>query len=189
MGASAFLPSAFSGKFLQEKRNIKGSYVNKSNLIIKYQYPSNFYLRQLGEDGSTYVCNRSKVWIYNPPFIEGEPGELSEGPSSKYCYSKIFDSLKYGLKSNRIYKAKKINSQSYRLVFSASAKEKLEIKSIVLKFKSKKLRFKNLDNLVIHYVGDNNPLTLTPQSLKTLKKLSKETFIFKAPKNTKRTKI
>ena len=80
--SAGFLPKAFEANFLQEKKSVISGRVSKNFLSIKYTFPSNVFLTEQNQN-TRYICNESKVWIYNPPFKKGEPGQLRKGSSSK----------------------------------------------------------------------------------------------------------
>jgi outer membrane lipoprotein-sorting protein len=181
--ASRFLPKAFEANFDQEKKSPISKRITRSSIKIKYQYPSNFFLKELSEN-TTYICNKKNVWFYSPPFSPGEKGLLKVGASNKYCYSKIFDSLKKGLKDNTLYKVKKGSKNSYSILFEPRAKAQLGISKMNLVFQKSDYVFKNIAKLDLYYTGEKNPVTLKRKSLKVVKGFSKSTFNFKTPKNT-----
>lgn len=185
----SFVPHAFSAEFVQEAKSAISDKVSKSNLDVKYQYPNNFYLKDNGNDPTIYVCNQKNVWIYKPPFIEGVNGELTIGSKSDQCYSKIFDSLKYGLNSNKTYKVKKISATNFELSFLKGAKAELGLEKLVLVLKNAKTSFDNINKLELYYEGEKGPVTLSLVSISKVKAFPKETFIFKVPKNTNVTRM
>ena len=189
MAAKSFLPKAFKADFMQKRKSIVSGIVKKSKITIKYQYPGNFYLSEGNASSTIYVCNKKKVWVYNPPFVKDEPGHLTIGSGNKHCYSKIFDSLQHGLVDNKTYKVKKITNTNYELTFLKEARAQLGVSSLNVHFKSKKTLFKDIKKLVIHYIKDENILTLESSSLESLTRFPPGTFSFKPPKNTDVTKM
>jgi outer membrane lipoprotein-sorting protein len=178
-----FLPKAFEATFLQEKKSSISNRINQNNLAIKYQFPSNFYLKE-NPGEIVYICNTKKVWIYNPPMFETEKGLLREGKSNKYCYSKLFDSLSKGLVSNKLYSVKRLDKSSYRLSFLPKAKQQLGVSKLEISFKTKSHLFKNTSQLKLFYEGEKSPTVLKPQTFKVVKKFLPSIFKFVTPKNT-----
>ncbi len=185
---AGFLPRAFEADFVQEKRSKLSKQKVKTNLAIKYEYPSNFYLKEQ-EENTLYICNAEKVWVYNPPFMEGEKGFLRTGASNKYCFSKIFDSLKKGLTDNPLYKVKKLKGNAYSIHFEAKAKKQLGLDKMQISFRGKESLFKNVKQMKLFYTGEKYPLLLTPKNLKVMNKFPKKTFKFNVPKNTEIQKM
>ncbi|MFT6631491.1 MAG: outer membrane lipoprotein-sorting protein [Bacteriovoracaceae bacterium] len=181
--ASKFLPRAFKASFVQEKKSPISNKVKTNDILIKYQYSSNFYLKELSAD-TTYICNKTKVWLYSPPLFDGEKGLLKIGASNKYCYSKIFDSLKKGLTDNSLYKVKKGSNNSYTISFEPKAKAQLGISKMNMVFLKTDYTFQNISSLELFYTGEKFPVILKRKSFDVVKNFPKSTFTFKAPKNT-----
>jgi outer membrane lipoprotein-sorting protein len=187
--AGKFLPNAFEGEFRQEKKNIITKKVMSSLLEIKYSFPNNIYFKTFGDSEIHYICNSSRVWIYTPPFIPGENGDVKVGNSNKFCYSKIFDALSNGFKNNSLYQVKKISAKEYDFIFKAKAKAQLELSKLSLEFKTEKTNFSDISKIILYKVGDKHPVSLITKSLKIKNSLPAELFIFKVPKNTEVTKM
>ncbi len=116
--------------------------------------------------------------------MEGEKGLLKKGSSSKYCYSKIFDSLNKGLVDNKLYKVKKAKNDLFNIFFEPKARKQLGVTKMSLKFDGKKRKFQNISILKLFYQGEKNPVLLKRKTLKVKKKFPKGTFSFKTPSNT-----
>jgi outer membrane lipoprotein-sorting protein len=187
--AAKFLPNAFEGEFRQEKKNIITKKVMKSSLEIKYSFPNNIYFKTFGDSEVHYVCNSSRVWIYTPPFIPGEKGDVKVGNSNKFCYSKIFDALSHGFKNNSLYQVKKISAKEYEFIFKAKAKAQLELSKLKIEFKAEKTKFSDIAKIVLYKVGDSNPVSLIAKTIKVKNSLPADLFIFKIPNNTETTKM
>lgn len=180
----SFIPKAFEADFLQKKQSLTSKRITEKSLNIKYQFPSDFYLKEGGASPTIYVCNKSKVYIYTPPFEDNEPGNLAIGSTSKHCYSKIFNALKYGLTPNKAYGVQSITGGHFQLNFLGLAKEQLGVDKIDLFFKTEDQSFNNIQKLVIYYKGDSNPLTLETITIKPVNGFSPAIFKFVPPKNT-----
>jgi outer membrane lipoprotein-sorting protein len=182
---AGFLPKSFEADFEQITKSLRRE--KKSPVKVFYKFQSNIYFEVTGDTPVTYVCNKKKVWKYNPPFIDGEAGELTVGDSSKYCYSKFFDALSKGLKNNKLYKVKKTRKEAV-LTFEPKASKQLSIVEMKIQFKndiSKNTTLADVDFMNIYKLNAKKPVKLKLIKIDTKVKLSDEKFVFKAPKNTK----
>lgn len=185
---AGFLPKAFEGDFVQTKKNLRST--RKAPVSIKYMYPKNIRMQVQEADSSiTYVCNPDKTWIYTPPFMEGEKGHLREGASSKYCYSKIFDALKYGLTSNKHYEVKKLSQKKYQLNFVKTTANEVGFDVITINFSAEPLNFQNIVSLEMLDKSKKHPVILEKKKLKLVKSIDRKHFIFKIPPNTEIEKM
>ncbi len=180
---AAFLPKAFEATFIEEKVSVIGSKKTIKHIDVKYQFPSHIYLKVVEED-ALYICNSTKVWFYTPPFIEGEPGLVKVGSSSKYCYSKVFDSLKKGLKDNKLYSVKKLKNNTFELTFMDNAKKQLGLDKLKLFFKDNKTEFQNVRSIELYYTGEAHPVALKRKKIEVSKGFKKSLFEFNPPQNT-----
>ncbi len=185
--AESFIPKSFSGEFTQSKESIHSVGKNKriitSEVSIKYLSPGHIRFRD-GETGTLYICNTQNVYKYDPPFIEGERGSLEKGDAESFCYAKLFDSLRYGLKDNKNYTVKKLADNKYELDFNKQKKQALGVSKVKLEFLSKARRFEKLKRLAIYFNGQQKPVSLKTKKLEINTKISKEIFNFIPPKNT-----
>lgn len=182
--ASSFLPNAFEGKFKQEKIDLASKRKISSYIEIKYSFPNNINFKTLDETETQYICNSSKVWVYNPPFIPGEKGTVKVGNSSKFCFSKIFDILKNGLKDNSLYTVKSLKKNIVQISFEAKAKKQLDLSRLKLEFSNEQKKFSQLVKITLFKDEKSSPVSMTTQSLKVKKSLPDSNFIFEIPKNT-----
>ena len=186
--AKSFLPRSFNADIEQQTKSViklkKGNkeIVKKYDVVVKYLFPSNVYLKV---EDSTYVCNKNKTWLYTPPVIEGEKGEVKIGSSSKYCYSKLFDALSNGLSNNKIYSTKK-SKNTATLSFSTKAQDQLQMTKVELLFEklNTKSRFSDIKEMRMFKVGEKNPTIFVFKSLNRKVKLKASDFEFQVPKNT-----
>lgn len=189
-----FMPNAFEAQFDQtsvSQISKKSEPKIKRKLIeIKYQFSGNILVK---EEDTTIVCNPDKMWVYTAPFEgfeDSEKGELKVGDSSKNCFSKVFDSLKKGLKDNSLYQVKKLSDLKYDLIFTESVQKQLSSKKLELNFKSvNDLTMKNVSSFLIYNMKTEKPVEYETKSFKPLQKFPKGTFTFKAPKNTNTSSI
>ena len=181
-----FLPPAFIADFTQVVQSkINKKKVKKAPLKVKYAYPNNIYFEVSGNEAITYVCNSKKVWIYQPPFLEGSRGTLKVGDSSNFCYSKLFDVLNKGMKSNKHYTVDIQSKNHYRVKFSKGTANETGYQMIDLFFdKSGKKDLGAVETLALLPVNDTTPVKLIKKKFIKLKTFKHGTFDFKAPKNT-----
>lgn len=186
---AGFLPKSFEADFVQITKKQRGT--SEDPVKVFYKYPSNIYFDVKGDAPILYVCNQEKVWIYDPPWIEGEAGELKVGDSSKYCYSKFFDALANGLKDNELYKVQK-SKDSAELNFSKSAEDQLSISKVKLEFSeaiTPKTELKDVKKIHIFKKDAKDALTLVVKSLDQKTEIQDKQFQFTPPKNTNVTEI
>lgn len=180
---AGFLPSSFEADFsdVRGKREIP---VN-----IKYSFPKKIRYEVKGDTPLLYVCNEKKTWKYTPPFMEGEKGELAVGDSSQFCYSRIFDSLSKGLKSNDIYNVSNKGDLS-TLSFSERAKKQLGLEKIEITFDGKKKSsLADAKELKMFLTNKPEPVKLVLKDIKTNPKFNSDQFKFSTPKNTNVTEM
>lgn len=181
---AGFLPTSFEADFEQVTKSLRREKVSPVKIFYKFQ--SNIFFKVSGDTPVTYICNKKKVWIYNPPFIEGEAGELMIGDSSKYCYSKFFDALSKGLDNNVLYKVKKNNNVAV-LNFGPDAAKQLSIQTVTLVFKeniNRNSTLSDLNYMDILKVNEKRPVKLKLKKMKTGVSIQDSKFIFNTPQNT-----
>lgn len=181
---AGFLPKSFEADFDQVTKSLRKEKVSPVKVFYKFQ--SNIFFKVSGDTPVTYICNKNKVWIYNPPFIEGESGELMIGDSSKYCYSKFFDALSKGLDNNALYTVKK-NTNTAVLTFESKAANQLSIREVKLVFKSpisNTSSLNDIDYMSIYKLNENRPVTLKLKQMKTDVAIKDSKFVFDTPSNT-----
>lgn len=187
--ASSFLPKQFEANLEQQIERVaaKKKSIDKSNVLMKYMFPNHIYFNVADADTPVlYICNKSKTWLYNPPFVEGEKGEVIVGSSSKHCHVKIFDALSNGLKNNNIYNVK-TRGKVAKLSFSKKAQTQLAIDTIELVFKntiSAQTTISDISQMSVFKLGQKKPTVFIFKSLLINQKIKKSDFIFKIPENT-----
>jgi len=186
--ASSFIPKEFEAKLDQVVKRRVANKISKEPLKLKYKYPKNIAMYL---DNMTYICNAQTTWRYTPEFIEGQKGEVNIGKSSKYCFSSIFDALKYGFKKNDIYVVKKdIKNSIVVFEFKDKAQKSLSISSIEFKFDKKisnALTLKDVKTMKIKYPQKSKKDTLYEiKKISTSVNYTDADFIFNIPKNTKK---
>lgn len=190
--ATRFLPKSFEAELVQVVHLVTSNRESITPVKMKYMFSNNLYFEVKSEDAPViYICNKKKTWIYNPPFIEGEKGEVKVGDSSKHCHVKLFDALSNGLKSNKIYDVKKTKT-GVRLFFNKKAKAQTKIKEIVLTFKKgiqNNLTIKDVFQMDVWDVERKEPTVFRFKKINTEAKVDFKDFEFKVPDNTNITQF
>ena len=184
--ASEFLPKSFSFDFEQVYKMSSSKKEKKNSGHVDYMYPGHIRFKVISPDQVEFVTNSQKTWYYTAPFIDGEPGELTERPRSKQMFLvNFFDQLKYGLNDNQNYKVEKIN-EGRKLLFTKKAKEELGMIMAEIYFDGNKEDFNHIKKVILTYPDNNSTKqgVLTLSQVKTDLKFTTEHFVFKAPKNT-----
>ncbi len=182
-----FLPKAFEAEFTQIIKYKFGSKIKekKSDITFKYLYKGNFLMEsETSGQKQVYVCNPKEFWLYSPAIIPGEKGIAQKGSTDRHCYSKLFDSLRLGLKDNKKYTVKKKTDTEFILAFAPAEVARLNVKELTINFKDKNTKFDNITSFLIHWVDQKEPLKLEKKSLTYKDSFPKETFDFQVPKNT-----
>jgi outer membrane lipoprotein-sorting protein len=181
-----FIPNSFVGEFYEIHQGSRGR-VKKIPLKIRYLAKGNIYYESFDEDGLlqlAYICNPKKTFKYNPPLFEDEKGELAVGDSNKFCYSKIFDSLRNGLVDNKLYAVKK-EAKSAVIEFKKDAEKQLGLKKINIVFKAdNKEAITDIKTMEFFLNQKPDPVLIEFKSLNTEQKLNKKLFDFQIPENT-----
>ncbi len=180
---STFLPKTFMTKFTQEYKSALKGKKRKSHGVIEYAYPSKIRFEIDKPDKLIYVSNNKTSWYYTAPFMEGEPGTLSVRKSKKNGLHKFFDSLRNGLKSNKLYKV--INKGKMSTIkFSKKMIKELDIIEAHFIFTGKNRNFSSLSKILMTY-SDHHKIKMDFTSIKVNLPFKKGYFVFKAPKNTR----
>jgi len=182
--AKSFLPRTFRAKFQQKHISTLTGKEKVSSGVIEYQYPGNIRFEVKKPNHIIFVSNPKKTWYYTGASIEGEAGELTIKPTGKMVLSRFFDTLKQGLKSNKLYGVKKVNGKE-RLTFTPAAMKKMGIKEATLTFGKKGQRlFKDLKQVDLLYKNKKKVTMILTEIKSNLRTRYKE-FFFRPPPNTK----
>ena len=192
---AGFMPKAFKAEYSQIKKSrFKRRVVKPTPVKIQYAYPRNIRMHSKDKvQDVLYICNKNKTWIYTPSYkkkvkkkIKTVNGQLRVGPSSKFCFSKIFDVLDKGLVSNKSYKVRSLQSGKFELVFTPRLVAELNYEKFELSFDKMPYNFKAIKDIkMFKRVKDKKPtLTLIRKKVKLVSKIDSKVFNFKAPKNT-----
>ena len=180
---SSFLPKSFQTNFVQEYKSALKGKKRQSQGIIEYAYPSQIRFEVSKPDKLVYVSNEKISWYYTAPFMEGEPGTVSVRKSKKNGLHKFFDSLKNGLKSNKLYKVTKKGMMA-TIKFEKKMAKELDIIEAQFKFNNKDMSFKSIQKILVTYT-DQHKIKMDFKEIKLNVPFKKGHFVFKAPKNTR----
>jgi outer membrane lipoprotein-sorting protein len=178
--ASAFVPDSFTTDYEQKAKKKIGKGYRVATGTFEYQYPGNLKVSQVAPDELIYVSNKTKTWIYRPPFDEGEKAEVMIHKGQEASLSSFFDILKSGLKSNKHYKVVAKKSM-VSLNFKKAAVKKTGVSKADLTFTGKR-KFSTLKKIHISY-KDGREVILNLSKLKAGVKFKKDHFVFDVPKN------
>ena len=179
---TSFLPKTFQAQFIKEEKSVLSGKTLKSQGNITYQYPGRIRMESTGNEKTIFVSNPFETYFYTPPVFDDVPGELTVNKAKSVPISKFFDSLEKGLKTNAIYEVKE-KEGSVLLAFTKEGLNQMKIKSANLHFDGKKL-FSHLKKVEITLDNDKK-MTINLNHIKVNTEVSKNTFEFKAPENTR----
>ncbi len=179
----SFLPKSFSAQFEQVYKSALSGKEKKSKGSLDYKFPGNIRFITKVPEEVVFVSNKTTTWYYTPPFMEGEPGELTIKKTGRNVLSRFFDTLSRGLKSNKYYTVKNLE-KARRLKFKKKKIKEIGIKEAIMHFKSNIATFRDLKSVDLTY-SDDKKVTLKLSNLKVGVKFKKKYFTFSAPKNTK----
>lgn len=180
---AAFIPDYFIGEFEEVHTGanipVKIKYLKGGNVYYTSFDPDEKDLVQL-----IYVCNPKVTYKYTPPLFEDEKGELAKGDSNKFCYAKIFDSLRRGLVNNDVYKVSAKKNKTV-LTFSKAASKQLGLTQIDIQFKNKsKSSITDIASMKFHFEQKPEPTLYKFKKINLEQKLNKADFEFQIPENT-----
>jgi len=178
-----FLPRSFRAEFEKQEKSSLTNKIRITKGVMDYKNPGKFKIELKGDNPVIFVENSKKYWYYVPPAFEGEKGELKISNSGKQSITKFFDSLRNGLKSNKIYKVQKNKEGVFIISFLKEAPDNLGIKKVLLSFSGKSIMFKDLRKMEIFY-QDKKSVLFVFKNFLINKKFNPTHFIFKKPLNT-----
>lgn len=179
----AFMPKSFKAQVVQKQKSALSGKLKESRGELSYRYPGHLRFEIERPEEVIFVSNNIKTWYYTGPFIDGESGEVTVSNEGNHILTKFFDSFSKGLKTNSLYSVKK-DGEKVEVIFDKKLQEQLGVLSATFNFKTQNYNFKELKGLKI-LQHDKQNLTLSLEEIETDPKLSKKTFVFEVPKNTK----
>ncbi|RLA66114.1 MAG: hypothetical protein DRQ88_07895 [Epsilonproteobacteria bacterium] len=181
-GKEKFLPNSFSASFEQIYISSLTKKEKKSWGELSYKYPSNIRFEVEKPKKILFISNRQKSWVYRPPFIEGEKGEVTEKNTDGTGLTGLLDSLRMGLINNKLYRVTKGNGKAV-LSFNSRSLKKFGVKESELIFKNKSEIFSDLSELRVTY-PDGHKVSFKLSKIIQNQKFETSFFSFKTPKNT-----
>ena len=180
---TSFLPKSFSANFEQSFKSAISGKKKSSTGEISYLYPGNLKLEVNKPDREIFVSNSKKTYIYTPPWIEGEQGQVQIRITQSFGPARFFDILKNGLVNNKFYNVTKDKKISV-IHFKKEIIEKLKFREARLQFHSVKRSFDAISTIKLIY-KDGKSVDITLSKLNTKISLPQSHFHFKVPANTK----
>lgn len=180
---SSFLPESFAAKFEQVYISSLTKKEKKSYGALDYKFPGHIRFEVERPNNVLFISNNKTNWIYRPPFVEGEPGELTEKKSEEIGLSGLLDALNQGLEDNPQFKIDKKDNQ-VKMIFTPSTAEKIGLKEGVLIFKKgKSLVFDTIEEIEITYL-DQKKVSFKLSQINPKIIFGPNHFNFTPPKNT-----
>lgn len=189
-----FLPKTFKVGFVQQfKSELKGK-IRKSKGFLEYKYPSKiiFEITSPEEDRIKLIGKSKIAWLITPPFdpkVDLPEVKIIDQKKNQLSLGKLFDILKYGLKSNKYYSVKSSKNVSV-VTFTKKIKKEIGIIDLKLYFKkgrrSKKIlrKMAYIDRMVIQDLK-KKLITFKFNSFNDKLKLPDTKFNFKITKKVK----
>lgn len=180
---SSFLPENFSAKFEQVYTSSLTKKEKKSYGVLDYKFPGNIRFEVEKPNNVLFVSNNKTNWIYRPPFVEGEPGELTIKKSEEIGLSGLLDTLNQGLMDNPQFKIDKKENR-VKMIFTPSTSEKIGLKEGLLIFKQgSSLVFGSIEEIEITY-PDQKKVSFKLSQINPNAIFKMDHFNFVPPKNT-----
>ncbi|MCB9096031.1 MAG: hypothetical protein H6621_13270 [Halobacteriovoraceae bacterium] len=129
--ANEFLPQTFKVNIVQSNKSEITGKIRNTKSSLEYMYPGHIRFKEF-KNNTEFISNNETSWLYTPSFIKSEKSEVRVGNAKNHIYGKIFDTLKPGLKTNKLYKVEKIKVGEYKLIFEPSTQKELNLKMIYL---------------------------------------------------------
>lgn len=135
--AQDFLPASLSLNFEETKKSVIGGKEKKTFGRVDYKFPRQIRYEVLTpeDDRVTFVSNAKTSWLYTPPFMEGEEGQVNVQGAELLPLSKFLDTLKNGLKTNPKYAVSFKGPKAF-IKPGAELKKELQMEEAILTTKS-----------------------------------------------------
>lgn len=183
--SQTIIPNEFSAKFEESIISAVTGKEIKSNGTISYKYPSHLRLEVLDPEPSTVVVSPKKTWIYQPPFMEGEKGQVNIEKKSSWPLLKTFDSLTKSLEGSTEF-THKFSGHKLSIIFTKASQEKLGIKEVTFTAKGEASKVESLSQFesmtLVKSDGKEQKYKFSDVKVAKLDALK---FTFEIPKNTK----
>jgi outer membrane lipoprotein carrier protein len=184
--AKTLVPPTFSANFEQSLISAASGKEKKSYGKLDYKYPGHIRFEITSPDPKLFVSNPQKSWIYDPPFVPGEEGQVTVQPSSKLPLTRLLDSLNHGLDKSKLF-THEFKGQELILSFKGETLKDTGLKEVRLKAgKDAKAitKLAEFDQMVLRY-SDGREVNLRLIDLKEGTSFTGEHFTFTVPPKTK----
>lgn len=183
---ASFVPSSFSSHYEETMTSTVTGKEIKTTGKIDYKYPSHLRLEVLKPEPSTVVVNDRKTWIYQPPFIEGEKGQVTIQKGSNWPLLKAFDSFKTGLEGSKLF-THKYQGNDLIITFNKDSQKEAGIKEVIFHAKKNAKEVKSLNEFekMTLVKADGKKQNYKFTDLKENVAFRPSNFEFTTPANTK----
>lgn len=183
--SQSIIPSEFSANFEETLKSVVTGKEIKTTGKITYRYPSHLRLEVLEPEPSTVVVNPKQTWIYQPPFIEGEKGQVTIEKKSYWPLLQTFDSLTKSLAGSKDF-THKFEGKKLLIIFNKDAQTRLGLKEVAFTAKDEAKSAKNFSEFEsMSLTKNDNKTQLYKFSEIKIKAIDITVFSFDIPKNTK----
>jgi outer membrane lipoprotein-sorting protein len=183
--AKDFMPSSFSANFEESFISAATGKEKKSFGKIDYKYPGHIRFEKTSPDPSLFVSNPQKSWYYVPPFVQGEPGQVTIQKSNKLPLTRFLDSIKNGIEGSKLF-THKFQGKELVLTFDKTLQKESTLKEVTLhssKEASQVSSLKEFEKITLVYV-DGRKVLLKFIDLKENTSFSGSHFEFTVPPKT-----
>jgi outer membrane lipoprotein-sorting protein len=186
--SKSFVPSSFSANFEEiiYKPAIKKEV--KSFGKIDYKFKGNIRYEVISPEPLLFVTNSQKSWVYQPPFVPTEHGNVTIQKSSNLPIIKILDSLNNGLEGSKLF-ATSYSGKDLLLTFSPEMQKESSVKTLTLhttKDAKSIQSLKEFDSLTLQHT-DGKIVKMKLLEMKEDLKFDAKHFVFSVPEKTKVT--
>ena len=131
------------------------------------------------------VVSPKKTWIYQPPFMEGEKGQVTVEKKSSWPLLKTFDSLTKSLEASKEF-SHKYSGKKLSIIFTKASQERLGIKEVTFTAKAEAKAVKSFSEFesMTLVKSDGKEQKYKFSDIKT-SAVDVANFSFDIPKNTK----
>lgn len=177
-----FMPKSFKATFIQKQKSKISKKVKESRGEISYLYPGHLKLLVTHPEKETLVSTPATTWIYTPPYMEGEKGQVIIKKTGVLAPVKFFDYMKSGLSKNDNYKVSVVSRSVIDVIFNKSIAKKSGLKKARLFFKIKR-KFEEFKKIRF-FMTNGKEREIELSSIKVTAPLTKSDFTFTIPPGT-----
>lgn len=183
--SKSIIPAEFTANFEETIQSVVSGKELKSNGTISYKYPSHLRLEVKDPEPSQVVVNPKKTWIYQPPFMEGEKGQVTIEKKSYWPLLQTFDSLTKSLEGSKDF-TYKFSGKKLVIVFTKEAVKKLGLNEVIFTAQGEAKAAKSFAEFAsMTLTKSDGKVQLYKFSSIKIQAIDIEVFNFDIPKNTK----